>query len=404
MNCEEVQKYLSDFLDKNLDADRSQEIGDHLAACLLCSEEMESLAECQQLVSSLPAVEPPTGFTTRVMAHVRDAARKPSLWDRLFSPLQIKIPLQATAVVLIAVLAVYIYQKEPLQRESVITVQSERSPSKQDETGKSAPAVEQAPTAESKTTEVADKAKPRVQEFKDSAQWEQNKGITGSQPSENQVRSPATFDPTPLQEKSSATSEAAFPRLEQSSPSREAQAKAAPPPTPQPEKDNVSKDAAPAGKSLSSPEPRERRATSSLEALRSSTVVGGALPADHELAIRLKEPGRDDKATVDRLGSERTQTEQLSSTPEEESKNLDQARQRTIQTGQVQTIWITIARNQYELLKKELADLGNIEVESSTPDLKNNAISKSSDRLRIKVTILPPLSSGNPAPSQPSSR
>ena len=68
MNCEEVQKYLSDFLDKSLDIKHTREVEDHLAACTLCSEEMASLAECHRLVSGLPAVEPPVGFTTRVMA------------------------------------------------------------------------------------------------------------------------------------------------------------------------------------------------------------------------------------------------------------------------------------------------------------------------------------------------
>ena len=39
MNCEEVQKYLSDFLDKNLDVEYGAAIRDHLAICSLCSEE-----------------------------------------------------------------------------------------------------------------------------------------------------------------------------------------------------------------------------------------------------------------------------------------------------------------------------------------------------------------------------
>jgi Predicted integral membrane protein (DUF2275) len=403
MNCEEVQKGLSDFLDKSLDVERAQEVSDHFAACSVCSEEMASVAECQRLVSGLPIVEPPVGFTNRVMAEVREAARKPSLWERLFLPLRINIPLQATAVVLIAALAAYIYQREPLHRESLITVRPEKSPGRQDETDKLTPPVAQAPAAESKRTGVADVAKSPVQEFKDSAQWREPQSAP-TKLLENQVRSPATLDPTPLQEKSSATSEAASPRLEQSFPSEGAQAKASPARPLQPEKDNVSKDAAPAGESLSSAELRERRPASSLDALRSGAVVGVGLPADHELAIRLKEPGQVDKATVNRLASDRARSERLSSMPEEESKNLDQARQRTIQTGQVQTIWVTIARNQYDLFKKELAELGNIEMESSTPDLKNDSVSKSSDRLRIKVTILPPLSSGLPAPSQPSGR
>jgi hypothetical protein len=140
--------------------------------------------------------------------------------------LQIRIPLQATAVVLIGVLAAYIYQKEPLQRESVLTVQPESSSRKQDETDKLAPSVTQAPTTTSKTREIAEETKARVQKFKDSAQLkepqsppkpeEQDQGIARSQPdgpriarSQDSSRSPTALSPIPLQEKSSAASEAA---------------------------------------------------------------------------------------------------------------------------------------------------------------------------------------------------
>ena len=398
MNCAEVQKYLSDFLDKSLDNERARAIEDHLAACSRCSEEMASLAECQRLVSGLPAVELPSGFTNRVMARVREAANPPSLWERLFLPLQIKIPLQATAVVLIAVLAAYIYQKEPLQRESVVAVQPESSFREQNETDRLASSV--APAPNSKTKEVAEETKPRVQELRPKPEEQDN--APGTARPQDQVRSPATVSPVPLQEKSSAASEAASPRREQSSSSREAQSKEAL--TPPPEKQILSKDTVSAAKSSFSPEARERSAASSLDPLRSGTVVGVALPADHELAIRLKEPVRDDKAMGERLASGGAQAVRRSLTSQEEVKSLDQARQRAIQTGQSQTVWVTIARNQYELFKKELADLGNIEVESFTPDRNNDAIAKSSDQLRIKVTILPPLPSGNPVPSQPSSR
>ncbi len=418
MNCEEVQKYLSDFLDKNLDVEYGAAIRDHLAICSLCSEEVASLAECQRLVSGLPAVEPPVGFTNRVMAEVRETANPPRLWERLFLPLRIKIPLQATAVVLIAVLAAYIYQKEPLQRQSVVAVQPESSSKKQEETHSLAPSVAQAPTAPSKTKRVIEETKARVQEFKDSAQLkelqspskteEQNKGIAGNQPdavatapSQNQIRSPATLIPAPLQEKSSA-GEAASPRLEQSPPPEGVQAKGDLAPVPQPEKENASKDAAAPGKPLLPPETRGRSASSSLSALRSGAVVGIVPLSGHELAIRLKERERDDKAAADRLASVAAEQRLLIS--QEEAKNLDQARQQTIQTGQSQIVWVTIVRDQYERFKKELADMGSIEVETFTADPQNSAGAKSSDQLRIKVTILPPLTSGNPVPSQPSSR
>jgi hypothetical protein len=85
-------------------------------------------------------------------------------------------------------------------------------------------------------------------------------------------------------------------------------------------------------------------------------------------------------------------------TSPEEAKKLDQARRQAIQTGQSQTVWVTIARHQYEPFKKELADLGNIQAEASTPERKNDAAAKSSPELRIKVILLPPL------PSEPSNR
>jgi hypothetical protein len=71
------------------------------------------------------------------------------------------------------------------------------------------------------------------------------------------------------------------------------------------------------------------------------------------------------------LASSGAEPERRSLSSQEEAKNLNQARQQAIQTGESQTVWVTIARNQYELFKKELADMGNIEVESFTPNSKN---------------------------------
>ncbi|HXV80805.1 MAG TPA: DUF2275 domain-containing protein [Candidatus Binatia bacterium] len=392
MNCKEAQEYLSDLLDRSLSVERAQEIEDHLNSCSPCSEEMARLAECQRLVSSLPEVEPPIDFTNRVMAGVHEAANPPSLWERLLLPLRIHIPLQATALVLVAVLAAYIYQKEePVQREPGVTFEPESSLRKQENPADLAPSVTQVPSSDAKTKEVAEETRPRGEEFRDSAPGrgrqslsrpaEQDKGIAGS-----------------FQENRFAKSEPASPRLEQSSPSVEAQPKGAVEPALQPEKENASKDAVPLGKSLS-PEKRQRSAASSLDSLGSSTIAGASLPADHELAVRLSEPGRN--AIEDRVASG---AERHRSFTQEEAESLAQARGRAIRTGQPQIVQVTIARGQYELFKKELADVGTIEMESSTTELKNDPISKSSDRVRIKVTVLPPLAAPTPVPSQPSSR
>jgi hypothetical protein len=118
------------------------------------------------------------------------------------------------------------------------------------------------------------------------------------------------------------------------------------------------------------------------------------------LTLRLKQPVRDDRSTAAPAELERFQAEPRPSRSRAQFKDLEQARQHAINTGQPQTVWTTIASGQYDGFKRELAMLGNIESESPPPAPEKDAGSKSSDQLRIKLTILPPLPSAQP----PSSR
>ena len=415
MNCEETQRYLSDLLDGSLDVECAEAIKDHLGACSLCADEVASLAECQRLVSSLPTIEPPVNFTRRVMTEIREQAKPPSFWERFGLPFRAHVPAQATAVILIAVLAAAIYLKEPPKHQSAVGIQTESSSQRHEETDKAALSPEQPLPARSGPKQVTDEINAKGQESKDSAQPKEpqlprqpeepqkstvsNHVVTpeGS-PSQAPIRPPAT--PAPLQDKSSVASEALSSREEQlSSSTREAT-------VPQTEKEKSSTDAAVSARPFLAPEARPQGSsiTSSLSAQRTGSVVGLAPSADYELAIRLKDPGRDDKALVDRLSSGGGQSERRSLISQEEAKILDHGRQQTIQTGNSQIIWVTVARNLYESFKKELADLGNIEAESSIPERKRDADVKSSDQLRIKVTFLPPVSSGSPKNSEPSGR
>jgi Putative zinc-finger/Predicted integral membrane protein (DUF2275) len=112
MNCEEVQTRISEYLERSLDAISMKSIEVHLSACSRCRVDADSLADCIQEVARLPMVDPPLGFAQRVMAHVHEINEKPTLWERLFLPMRVKIPLQATGVVLIGALALVLSQKE----------------------------------------------------------------------------------------------------------------------------------------------------------------------------------------------------------------------------------------------------------------------------------------------------
>lgn len=391
MNCGEAQKYFADLLDDSRD-ERLRKVNDHLTACARCKQELAALGACLQSVSGLPPVEPPVGFTARVMAEVRDVAHRTTVWQRLFLPLRIKLPLQATAVVLISVLAVFIYQKESRQRELTTTVSTESPLQKQDESDKFPSIAGRAPEAESKAQnpDVAGaqgqrlNRSPHAEKPRAPAEAEQQSRIVGGTgPSSREIAppqdaaSPASITSSQPNEKSSPADGPASVRQEQSLLSKGAQAKRVP-------------SSAPLRDSPSSAGLEEKRARSSLDALSSGTAGF----ADRELILRLKQPARDDRSTA---GPAKLEHPQAAPSPSQaDFKELDHGRQRAIETGQPQTVWTTIDASQYEGFKKELAGLGNIESELPAPAHKNDAVSKSSDQLRIKVTILPANYSAKP--------
>jgi hypothetical protein len=112
MNCQEVQLDLSEYLEKSLDAIRMKGVETHLLSCATCRLEADGLRDCIREIAALPLVEPPIGFAQRVMAHAREIEVKPSVWQRLTSSLRVSMPIQAAAVAVIAVMAVFVYQKE----------------------------------------------------------------------------------------------------------------------------------------------------------------------------------------------------------------------------------------------------------------------------------------------------
>ncbi|MHB8842609.1 MAG: DUF2275 domain-containing protein [Candidatus Aquicultor sp.] len=119
MTCQEIQNLLPAFLEDLLPPENKKSIKSHLASCILCYRSLEALKRGEDLVKGLEEVEPPPFFEQRIMARVREeAGRKQGILRKFFYPLHIKIPIQAMATVLIAVLAFYVYQKnEPEMKQ-----------------------------------------------------------------------------------------------------------------------------------------------------------------------------------------------------------------------------------------------------------------------------------------------
>jgi len=123
MNCEEVSKHLTEYLDKTLDTAMTTRVATHVISCALCRAESRELADCVKQVANLPSIDPPLGFAQRVMAHVHDMEPKPSLWQRLMMPVIGRVPVRATALALVAISAIALYQKEqPLKRDNDVNL------------------------------------------------------------------------------------------------------------------------------------------------------------------------------------------------------------------------------------------------------------------------------------------
>jgi len=118
MNCHDVRESLSAYLDEALDPDGRRQVAAHLEGCPECRRE---LARLEQTVALLRRVEParaPVGFVDRVTR-----AARPRPWYRraaaaVFLPLSVKLPAEATALVMIALLAVYVFERTPALQES----------------------------------------------------------------------------------------------------------------------------------------------------------------------------------------------------------------------------------------------------------------------------------------------
>jgi hypothetical protein len=167
MNCDQVQEQLSEYIDGRIDSKARAEVEEHLSSCVDCTELAASLTSTAQMVAAEPQVEPPMGFTTRVMAHVQDEASKPSLWQRWSAWSRLNIPMQAAAVILIAVLAVFLYQNSERRQQPSQMAQRSEEPVKPRAADKTAPEIAEPSNADpvDSRTGAESATREQVQEF-----------------------------------------------------------------------------------------------------------------------------------------------------------------------------------------------------------------------------------------------
>jgi hypothetical protein len=168
MECQEIRKNLSAYLEGMVAPEDQELIDQHLASCRACSTALYELNRTGEVLKNLKEVEPPPWMKQKIMARVREEAEpKKGFIQKLFYPLHIKVPLEAFATVLIAVVAVYVFKtvepqmkdlQVPSVREPVIARQEAPYPAKAPAAETQAPqekAVPQQTPAETKGKDLA---------------------------------------------------------------------------------------------------------------------------------------------------------------------------------------------------------------------------------------------------------
>lgn len=122
MDCADIQRHLSEYMDGVLDAQTEDSMGKHLSSCEACQKELESLKVLVQELETLPKVKAPDDFLEQL--HDRMTSRF-VFWDYikgLSRVFKMRIPLQiATATAMAVLIFAIIYS--PRIRERIPNIQ-----------------------------------------------------------------------------------------------------------------------------------------------------------------------------------------------------------------------------------------------------------------------------------------
>jgi hypothetical protein len=120
VSCEEVRELFSARVDDALPGDERTRLDAHLATCAECAREWTRFAGTVGLLRAAPPARAPAGFVDRVLA------ARPQPWYRrlargLLTPWPVKLPVEAAAIVLVAGLAIMLFQRSPELQQAART-------------------------------------------------------------------------------------------------------------------------------------------------------------------------------------------------------------------------------------------------------------------------------------------
>lgn len=110
MNHEEIRHKLSEYIDGAVTSADKSAIEQHLKTCSECAEALAEFRKTIEHIHAVEEVESPSWMTQKIMAKVREEQETTvGVWQRVFGHFLGKFPVQAVAVLFLAVTAFYIY-------------------------------------------------------------------------------------------------------------------------------------------------------------------------------------------------------------------------------------------------------------------------------------------------------
>ena len=115
MGCQDVRNQLSAYLEGELGVAPRRVVEDHVRQCVRCQGELVLLQRTIALLRGLDEVEVPPSLSAAIQAGIRPRRgrwwREVASW--LFFPIHVKLPIQAVALLLVSLGAVYFYRSAP---------------------------------------------------------------------------------------------------------------------------------------------------------------------------------------------------------------------------------------------------------------------------------------------------
>jgi hypothetical protein len=120
MKCREAKKHLGSYVDGTLDKSFENPLKEHLKTCKGCSIEVLELKKYFKAVGSLNEISAPDNFLEKVHERLESEGGFRKAIRALFTPVGIKIPLEAAGVVAVAFAVVFLTRGLPDRKSDQI--------------------------------------------------------------------------------------------------------------------------------------------------------------------------------------------------------------------------------------------------------------------------------------------